>query len=75
MLPAMSTEEEAHSREVSRFIRARIEAAGGWLPFDEFMELALYAPGLGYYSVGGVKIGHGGDFTTAPEMSDRKSVV
>ena len=70
MLPAMSTEEEAHSRAVSRFIRERIEAAGGWLPFDEFMELALYAPGLGYYSAGGVKIGRGGDFTTAPEVSD-----
>jgi SAM-dependent MidA family methyltransferase len=70
MLPAMSTEEEAHSREVARFIRARIDAAGGWLPFDEFVELALYAPGLGYYSAGGVKIGRGGDFTTAPEVSD-----
>ena len=70
MLPAMSTEEEAHSRAVSRFIRERIEAAGGSLPFDEFMELALYAPGLGYYSAGGVKIGRGGDFTTAPEVSD-----
>jgi SAM-dependent MidA family methyltransferase len=70
ILPAMSTEEEAHSQEVSRFIRARIEAAGGWLPFDEFMELALYAPGLGYYSAGGVKIGRDGDFTTAPEVSD-----
>jgi len=70
MLPAMSTEEAAHSRAVSHFIRERIEAAGGWLPFDEFMELALYAPGLGYYSAGGVKIGRGGDFTTAPEVSD-----
>ena len=66
----MSTEEEAHSRAVTRFVRERIEAAGGWLPFDEFMELALYAPGLGYYSAGGVKIGRGGDFTTAPEVSD-----
>ena len=70
MLPAMSTEEEAHSRAVASFIRERIEVAGGWLPFDEFMELALYAPGLGYYSAGGAKIGHGGDFTTAPEVSD-----
>lgn len=70
MLPLMSTEEEAHSRAVSRFISERIEAAGGWLPFDEFMDLALYAPGLGYYSAGGVKIGRGGDFTTAPEVSD-----
>ena len=70
MLPALSTEEEVHSRAVLRFIGERIEAAGGWLPFDEFMELALYAPGLGYYSAGGVKIGRGGDFTTAPEVSD-----
>jgi SAM-dependent MidA family methyltransferase len=70
MLPMMSTEEEAHSHAVSRVIRERIEATGGWLPFDEFMELALYAPGLGYYSAGGVKIGRGGDFTTAPEVSD-----
>jgi SAM-dependent MidA family methyltransferase len=70
MLPAMSTEEEVHSRAVTRLIRERVETAGGWLPFDEFMELALYAPGLGYYSAGGVKIGAGGDFTTAPEVSD-----
>src|ERR1041384_859130 len=70
MLRALSTEEEAHSRAVVRFIGERIAAAGGWLPFDEFMELALYAPGLGYYSAGGVKIGRGGDFTTAPEVSD-----
>jgi SAM-dependent MidA family methyltransferase len=66
----MSTEEEAHSRAMTRFIRERIAAAGGWLPFDQFMELALYAPGLGYYSAGSAKIGRGGDFTTAPEMSD-----
>jgi SAM-dependent MidA family methyltransferase len=74
MLPAMSTEEEAHSREVSRVIRERIGTAGGWLPFDAFMELALYAPGLGYYTAGGTKIGRGGDFTTAPEVSDLFSV-
>jgi len=70
MLPLMSDDEAAHSGRVSQAIRARIEAAGGWLPFDEFMELALYAPGLGYYTAGGVKIGRGGDFTTAPELSD-----
>ena len=50
-------------------MRTRIAAAGGWLPFDAFMELALYAPGLGYYSAGAVKLGAGGDFLTAPEMS------
>jgi SAM-dependent MidA family methyltransferase len=70
MLPALSPEEESHSRAVSDAIRARIEAAGGWVSFDEFMEMALYAPGLGYYTAGGRKIGQGGDFTTAPELSD-----
>jgi SAM-dependent MidA family methyltransferase len=47
-----------------------VRAAGGWLPFERFMELALYAPGLGYYSAGAVKLGAGGDFVTAPEVSD-----
>jgi SAM-dependent MidA family methyltransferase len=70
MLPTLSPEEEAHSLAVRDAIRARIEAAGGWVPFDEFMEMALYAPGLGYYTAGGRKIGQGGDFTTAPEVSD-----
>jgi SAM-dependent MidA family methyltransferase len=44
-------------------------AAAGWLSFERFMELALYAPGLGYYSAGAHKLGAGGDFTTAPEVS------
>ena len=43
--------------------------AGGWLSFEQFMDLALYAPGLGYYSAGARKLGPGGDFTTAPEIS------
>jgi SAM-dependent MidA family methyltransferase len=51
-------------------IRDRIAAAGGWLSFDQYMELALYSPGLGYYSAGSTKIGAGGDFVTAPEVSD-----
>lgn len=59
---------------MARMIRERIAAAGGWLSFEAFMELALYAPGLGYYSAGGAKIGAGGDFTTAPELSDLFSV-
>ena len=44
--------------------------AGGVISFEEFMRLALYAPGLGYYSAGSVKIGAAGDFVTAPEVSD-----
>jgi len=51
-------------------IAAELRAAGGWLSFERFMELALYAPGLGYYSAGSSKIGSGGDFVTAPESSD-----
>jgi SAM-dependent MidA family methyltransferase len=66
--------EEEHSVAVARMIRERIAAAGGWLSFESFMDLALYAPGLGYYSAGGMKIGPGGDFTTAPEVSDLYSV-
>jgi len=46
-----------------------MDAAGGWLGFDRYMDLALYAPGLGYYSAGLDKFGAGGDFVTAPELS------
>jgi SAM-dependent MidA family methyltransferase len=70
ILPALTAEESAHSRQVAELIRERICAAGGAVPFDEFMEAALYAPGLGYYSAGSVKLGAGGDFVTAPEVSD-----
>jgi SAM-dependent MidA family methyltransferase len=66
----MSPEEARHSARVTGLIRAEMAAAGGWLSFERFMELALYAPGLGYYSAGSFKIGAGGDFVTAPEVSD-----
>ncbi|HWG00073.1 MAG TPA: SAM-dependent methyltransferase [Steroidobacteraceae bacterium] len=70
MTPAPSPEEEAHSRALTALMHERIRAAGGWISFEQFMELALYAPGLGYYSAGSVKLGPGGDFVTAPEISD-----
>jgi SAM-dependent MidA family methyltransferase len=70
ILPPLSPEERRHSRSLAGHIRAQLAAAGGWLSFERFMELALYAPGLGYYSAGSVKIGVGGDFVTAPEVSD-----
>jgi len=73
-LPPLFPAEEEHSQAVTRTIRERLVAAGGWLSFEAFMELALYAPGLGYYSAGGAKIGAGGDFTTAPELSELFSV-
>ena len=57
-----------HSAAVAAFIRERIDSAGGVLPFDEYMEAVLYAPGLGYYAAGSRKFGPGGDFVTAPEL-------
>jgi SAM-dependent MidA family methyltransferase len=69
-LPEPSQEARAHSRLVSDRIHAEIEAAGGWIPFARYMELALYAPGLGYYMAGARKLGRDGDFVTAPEISD-----
>ncbi len=50
-------------------IRAAIRQAGGQLPFDQFMQLALYAPGTGYYVNGRRKLGAAGDFITAPDIS------
>jgi SAM-dependent MidA family methyltransferase len=68
-LPEPSAAALAHSRQVAEHIRGALEAAGGWLPFSEYMRLALYAPGLGYYSAGASKLGPAGDFVTAPEIS------
>lgn len=67
-LPLPDAEALAHSERVAALIRQQILAAGGVLPFSRFMELCLYAPGLGYYSAGAEKLGAGGDFTTAPEL-------
>ena len=50
-------------------IRDEIGASGGWIAFARYMELALYAPGLGYYMAGARKLGREGDFVTAPEIS------
>ena len=61
------------SAPLSARIARAIAAAGGWLPFDSFMHLALYAPGQGYYAGGaptfGLRAGDGSDFVTAPELS------
>ena len=58
-----------HSSGLTELIRNEIAAAGGWIPFEQYMRLALYAPGLGYYSGGAAKFGQEGDFVTAPELS------
>ncbi len=60
---------EAHSDALVHRIGQRIDAAGGWIGFDRFMDMALYEPGLGYYGGGAFKFGAAGDFVTAPEMS------
>ena len=76
---AALNEEEASSVSAAPGLRLRgqideaIAAAGGWLPFDRFMALALYAPGLGYYARDDRQFGlmpsSGSDFVTAPELS------
>jgi SAM-dependent MidA family methyltransferase len=69
ILPLLTAVERSHSLRLAEHIGAAVAAAGGWLSFERFMELALYAPGLGYYSAGSLKLGAGGDFVTAPEIS------
>jgi SAM-dependent MidA family methyltransferase len=68
-LPAPSPDAAAHSARLVAALRAEITAGGGWLSFARFMDLALYAPGLGYYAAGAAKFGAAGDFVTAPEMT------
>jgi SAM-dependent MidA family methyltransferase len=68
-LPNPSDEALAHSETLAALIRERIRGAGNWIDFADYMDLALYAPGLGYYSAGASKIGAAGDFVTAPEIS------
>lgn len=69
----MTTEAPAAAAPLVRLIRQAVVREGGWLPFDRFMVMALYAPGLGYYAHGSRKFGQmpgsGSDFVTAPELS------
>jgi SAM-dependent MidA family methyltransferase len=72
--PAMpSIQGRSVSAPLLELIHQAIAAQGGWLAFDRFMALALYAPGLGYYASPGLKFGlmpgSGSDFVTAPELS------
>ncbi|WP_298012850.1 SAM-dependent methyltransferase [uncultured Castellaniella sp.] len=68
-LPEPDADARAHGLQVQAMLLDRIRAAGGWLPFESWMQAALYAPGLGYYSAGSTKLHRDGDFTTAPETS------
>jgi SAM-dependent MidA family methyltransferase len=68
-LPEPSADERAHSGHLLQLLREQI-ASHGPLPFSQYMERCLYAPGLGYYSAGKTKFGAAGDFVTAPELGE-----
>ena len=68
-LPGLDSGDRAHVERVHALIRAEVEAGGGTIPFSRFMDIALHAPGLGYYRAGRQTFGPGGDFVTAPELS------
>lgn len=63
-------EQKVENQALSDEIRRHIEQKGGWISFEQYMQMALYSPGRGYYSGGLVKLGAAGDFITAPEMGD-----
>ena len=71
--PTQADSVSAQASPLRRLIHRAIDSSGGWLPFDRFMALALYAPGLGYYARGSRQFGampaSGSDFVTAPEVS------
>ena len=67
--PPLSADERLHGERVLTYLRREIAEAGGWIPFADYMNAALYAPGLGYYAAGARKFGAEGDFVTAPELS------
>jgi len=68
-LPPPDPQALAASRALLERIGAELGAAGNWISFARYMELALYEPGLGYYASGARKLGASGDFVTAPELS------
>ena len=68
-LPRPDSDAQHASDALVACIRDEITARGGWIGFDRFMEMALYTPGLGYYSGGAHKFGAAGDFVTAPELT------
>lgn len=68
-LPPLTADMKAHSEALQDKIAVEIKENNGAISFARFMELALYTPGFGYYSAGSHKLGEGGDFITAPEIS------
>lgn len=68
-LPLPGDLAQQHSESLISLIKSEIEQKGGAISFQRYMELALYAPALGYYAAGSAKLGDEGDFVTAPEIS------
>jgi SAM-dependent MidA family methyltransferase len=68
-VPVPDDEARAHSARVAAHVRDEIGRAGGFITFAQYMDLVLYAPGLGYYVAGARKFGDAGDFVTAPELT------
>ena len=68
-LPVPVIFEQQHSEKLIALIKSEIDENDGVISFQHYMELALYAPGLGYYTAGSAKLGEEGDFITAPEIS------
>ncbi len=73
LLPIPNAQSQLLSQQLAALIQQKIEDNNGWIDFANFMQMALYTPGLGYYSGGATKFGDyikgGGDFVTAPEIS------
>ena len=68
-LPVPDDIAQQYSEELIALIKSEIDKNDGTIPFQRYMELVLYAPGLGYYAAGSAKLGEQGDFVTAPEIS------
>jgi SAM-dependent MidA family methyltransferase len=68
VLPIPDVHAQEHSACVTAYVREHIRKSGGVLPFDLYMDIVLYAQGLGYYVTGAQKFGQSGDFVTAPEL-------
>ena len=68
-LPSPEPQALASSRALLERVAAELGIAGNWISFARYMELVLYEPGLGYYAAGARKLGAGGDFVTAPELT------
>ncbi len=68
-LPAPDDYARGISEKLVDCIKQEIQAQGGLISFEHYMQMALYQPGLGYYSAGATKLGADGDFITAPEST------